>query len=95
VAIADHRVRVAVAVSFAIIALLSAEPLAIAGIHVYQRTVSPVMTRLGIHCRFTTSCSRYAEVVITRDGVLVGGLKTARRLARCGPWTPLGTVDEP
>jgi putative membrane protein insertion efficiency factor len=48
-----------------------------------------------LRCRFTPTCSRYAEVVIARDGLLKGGAETARRLLRCGPWTPLGTVDEP
>jgi uncharacterized protein len=50
---------------------------------------------LGIQCRFTPTCSRYAVVVIERHGALRGGWLAARRLARCGPWTPMGTVDEP
>lgn len=69
--------------------------LAIAGIHAYQSTVSPLVAHTGVRCRFTLSCSHYAEAVIDRDGVLVGGWKTAKRLTRCGPWTPLGTRDDP
>ncbi|MFN7918314.1 MAG: membrane protein insertion efficiency factor YidD [Vicinamibacterales bacterium] len=68
---------------------------ALAGVHAYQHTLSPLLGRAGIRCRFTTSCSRYAEVVIARDGALAGGWKAARRIARCGPWTAPGTVDEP
>jgi putative membrane protein insertion efficiency factor len=68
---------------------------AVATIHGYQATLSPVLTAAGFRCRFTTSCSRYAEVVIARDGLVRGGVKAAARLARCGPWTPAGTVDEP
>jgi putative membrane protein insertion efficiency factor len=67
----------------------------IAAIHGYQQTASPVLGRLGIRCRFTPTCSHYAEVVIARDGLAIGGWKTAKRLARCGPWTKMGTVDEP
>ena len=67
----------------------------IAGIHAYQRTLAPVLARAGVRCRFTPTCSHYAEAVIARDGLLSGGWKAARRLARCGPWTPLGTADEP
>jgi putative membrane protein insertion efficiency factor len=74
---------------------LNAQPIALAGIHVYQHTLSPVAARAGMRCRFTPSCSRYAEAVIARDGVVRGGWKTMKRIARCGPWTTPGTVDEP
>lgn len=68
---------------------------ALLGIRVYQATLSPLMSRLGSRCRFEPSCSRYAAVVIARDGVLRGSWLAARRIARCGPWTPMGTRDEP
>ena len=70
-------------------------PFVIGSIHVYQRTLSPTARRIGIRCRFTPSCSRYAEAVIARDGVVRGGWKSIKRIARCGPWTPQGTRDEP
>jgi len=66
-----------------------------AGIHFYQHTLSPMMPVLGIQCRFTPTCSRYADVVIARYGALRGSFVSVKRLARCGPWTPAGTVDEP
>ena len=67
----------------------------IAGIHLYQATLSPWMPRVGVVCRFEPSCSRYAEASIRRHGALSGGWKSLTRLARCGPWTPAGTVDPP
>lgn len=73
---------------------LSARAL-VAGIHLYQRTLSPWMPALGVRCRFTPTCSRYAEGAIARHGALVGSLKAAGRVLRCGPWTPAGTVDPP
>lgn len=66
-----------------------------AGIHAYQTTISPLMPALGVRCRFEPTCSRYADAVIARDGALIGSWRTARRLARCGPWTPPATVDPP
>jgi putative membrane protein insertion efficiency factor len=69
--------------------------IAVATIHAYQHTLSPVFARAGLRCRFSPSCSSYAEVVIARDGLLAGGWKAVRRVARCGPWTPMGTVDQP
>ena len=73
----------------------NAQPLALAGVHAYQRALSPLAARAGIRCRFTPTCSRYAEIVIARDGVVRGGWRTLERVVRCGPWTAQGTADEP
>jgi len=51
--------------------------------------------RLGIRCRFQPTCSRYAEEAIKKYGVLDGSLKAGRRLLRCSPLTPMGTIDLP
>ena len=82
-------------VAIACAAIWNARALTVAGIHGYQRALSPIAERAGLRCRFTPTCSRYAEVVIGRDGVVRGGLKALTRIARCGPWTPMGTRDEP
>jgi len=74
---------------------LSAQPVALAGVHGYQRAITPLAARAGIRCRFTPSCSRYADVVIARDGALRGGWKSLKRVARCNPLTAFGTDDEP
>ena len=77
------------------VASINGQALAIDAIHVYQRTLSPIAARMGARCRFTPTCSRYGEAVIARDGLVRGGWKLARRIARCGPWTQEGTIDEP
>lgn len=64
-------------------------------IDLYQATVSRWLPGLGVSCRFTPTCSHYAEAVIRRDGALVGSVRTMGRILRCGPWTPAGTVDPP
>lgn len=68
---------------------------ALAAIHTYQTSISPHVAGAGVRCRFTPSCSRYAETVIRRDGLVKGGWLALRRVTRCGPWTPLGTPDPP
>lgn len=68
---------------------------AVGAIHVYQATLSPLYARLGAQCRFTITCSHYGETVISRFGVISGGWMAAKRILRCGPWTPAGTVDPP
>lgn len=78
-----------------LLTVVDARPVAIGAIHLYQQSLSPIAARAGWRCRFTPTCSRYAEQVIARDGVIRGGLRTAKRLIRCGPWTRPGTIDEP
>lgn len=68
---------------------------ALGAITVYRQTLSPWLAGTGYMCRFTPTCSRYAEAVLKRDGFVRGSWKTAARLVRCGPWTPLGTIDAP
>jgi putative membrane protein insertion efficiency factor len=65
---------------------------ALKAIRWYQVAISP---RLGPLCRFTPTCSRYAAAVIERHGIVRGGWQAARRIVRCGPWTPAGTKDLP
>jgi putative membrane protein insertion efficiency factor len=75
--------------------VLNAQAVAIQSIHIYQRMLAPSADRIGMRCRFTPSCSRYAEVVIRRDGVTRGGWAALKRIARCNPLTRPGTRDEP
>lgn len=48
-----------------------------------------------VQCRFVPTCSYYGRESIRKYGLVVGGAKAAWRIARCGPWTPLGTADPP
>ena len=60
----------------------------------YRAHVSPHL-RGRVVCRFKPSCSAYGREAIAKYGFAKGSLKTAWRIARCGPWTPLGTRDLP
>ena len=64
-------------------------------IHLYQATLSPHMGELGVHCRFTPTCSHYGEGAIRKYGAWKGSWLAAWRVLRCGPWTPAGTYDPP
>jgi len=66
---------------------------AVGGIHLYQATLSPFYSRMGVDCRFEPTCSHYGEAVIKRYGIVRGGAMAVRRVFRCGPWTPAGTSD--
>jgi putative membrane protein insertion efficiency factor len=67
---------------------------AIAAIDGYRAVVSPHL-RGVVQCRFTPTCSAYGRAAVQKYGFAIGGLKTIGRIARCGPWTKLGTVDSP
>jgi putative membrane protein insertion efficiency factor len=89
------KAALAIAAVMLVVVSWEGRSLAIGGIHVYQHTLAPLSDRVGARCRFTPTCSRYAETAIARDGVVRGGWKAAKRMARCGPWTALGTRDDP
>ncbi len=59
----------------------------IALIRVYRYLLSPL---LGPSCRFTPTCSCYAQDAIARHGAMHGGWLALRRLSRCHPWHPGG-----
>jgi putative membrane protein insertion efficiency factor len=82
-------------VAAALAIVWNAQAIALAGIHGYQRSLSPLAARVGLRCRFMPTCSTYAETVIERDGALRGGWKALTRIARCNPLTPAGTRDDP
>jgi putative membrane protein insertion efficiency factor len=56
-------------------------------VRAYQWFIRPLLPR---SCRFHPSCSEYAEEALARHGALRGGWLAARRVCRCGPWSPGG-----
>jgi uncharacterized protein len=58
-------------------------------IHLYRWTLSGW---LGGQCRFSPTCSHYAEQAVRSHGAIRGSLLAAWRIARCGPFTA-GGVD--
>ena len=60
-------------------------------IRLYQLIISPL---LGPRCRFTPTCSEYAQLAIYRHGWLAGSVRAMARIARCTPLHP-GGVDLP
>jgi len=49
----------------------------------WRRWISP---SLGSHCRFTPSCSAYAEEAVQRFGAARGSVMMVSRLLRCHPF---------
>ena len=57
-------------------------PLAL--IRFYQLAISPMFPPA---CRFQPTCSEYGYEAISRYGIIKGGWMTARRIARCHPFS--------
>ncbi len=57
----------------------------------YKRWISPLLPR---SCRFTPSCSEYAQMAIVKYGPWKGSFRAVGRLLRCHPFHP-GGVDYP
>ncbi|MEX0976571.1 MAG: membrane protein insertion efficiency factor YidD [Woeseia sp.] len=59
-------------------------------IAMYRYLLSPL---LGVHCRFSPSCSAYARDALRHHGAFRGSCLAARRIGRCHPWG--GSGDDP
>lgn len=58
----------------------------------YQYFISPLMAP---SCRFTPSCSQYANEVVAKHGALRGSWLSFKRVLRCNPWHPGGYDPAP
>lgn len=67
---------------------------AVFAIDAYRARLSPQVGRFVV-CRFKPTCSQYGREAILKYGFASGAVRTAVRIARCGPWTPAGTIDRP
>lgn len=56
-------------------------------IRAYRRFLSPILPDT---CRFSPSCSAYAEEALGRHGLFEGTALAVRRVARCHPFHPGG-----
>lgn len=66
--------------------------LALLLIEAYRVTLAPL---LGGHCRFTPSCSVFAEQALRRHGLRRGSALSLGRLLRCHPFHPGGPDPVP
>jgi len=57
-------------------------------ISIYQRTIAIVLFNLGLKgdCRFSPTCSEYAKLSISQNGILKGGYLSMVRVLKCQPF---------
>ena len=56
----------------------------------YKKTISPIVSACGIHCKFYPSCSEYMVQAIEKYGAIKGGLLGFKRLLKCNPFSKGG-----
>lgn len=56
-------------------------------IGLYRYLISPI---LGPSCRFSPTCSEYAQTAVMRFGVFKGGWFAIKRIVSCHPWGKSG-----
>ena len=63
----------------------------------YRVVFAPLKAMMGVQgcCRFTPTCSNYAEQAICTHGVCRGLSLSARRILRCHPWGGMGLDPVP
>ncbi|MCO5052851.1 MAG: membrane protein insertion efficiency factor YidD [Verrucomicrobiae bacterium] len=68
------------------------------GVRGYRAVISPLLGAffgpLG-GCRYTPTCSAYAQEAIRAHGAIRGGGLALRRLSRCHPWGGCGADPVP
>ncbi|MDR1738669.1 MAG: membrane protein insertion efficiency factor YidD [Candidatus Symbiothrix sp.] len=57
--------------------------LALLPVRFYRAAISP---HLPPTCRYTPTCSEYAQIALLKYGVAKGGWLALKRICRCHPW---------
>ena len=64
-------------------------------IRLYQRFLSPRLSRRGVRCRFHPTCSQYAILALEKHGLRKGSRMAWKRLRRCNPYNTDSCIDYP
>lgn len=59
------------------------QKMAIVLVKFYKYMISPL---LPMACRYTPTCSQYAEEAIKKYGAFKGSVMAIKRIGRCHPW---------
>ncbi len=57
---------------------------------IYKKTISPVISFFGIHCKYYPTCSEYMMQAIEKYGIIKGILLGTKRLLKCNPFSKGG-----
>ena len=57
---------------------------------VYKKTISPMISACGIHCKYYPTCSEYTKQALKKYGAVKGTIKGIKRILRCNPFSKGG-----
>lgn len=56
----------------------------------YKKTISPIISACGIHCKFYPTCSEYTMQAVEKYGVIKGSFLGVKRILKCNPFSKGG-----
>lgn len=59
-------------------------------INIYQKHISSLISKEGIHCKLHPTCSEYTKQAINKYGSVKGSLLGIKRILKCNPFSKGG-----
>ncbi len=59
-------------------------------IKIYKKTISPIISACGIHCKYYPTCSEYTMQAINKYGCIKGSFLGVKRILKCNPFSKGG-----
>lgn len=56
----------------------------------YKKYISPILSNMGIHCKYYPTCSEYTIEAIQKYGAMHGTFLGIKRILRCNPFSKGG-----
>ena len=56
-------------------------------IKIYKKTISPIISACGIHCKYYPTCSEYTMQAINKYGCIKGSFLGVKRILKCNPFS--------
>ncbi len=57
---------------------------------IYKKTLSPIISDCGIHCKYYPTCSEYMIQAIEKYGIIKGIFLGVKRMLKCNPFSKGG-----
>ena len=59
-------------------------------IKIYKKTISPILSYMGVHCKYHPTCSEYTMQAIEKYGAIKGLFLGIKRILKCNPFSKGG-----
>lgn len=59
-------------------------------VKIYKKTLSPVLSFFGVHCKYYPTCSDYMIQAVEKYGFFKGFFLGFKRILRCNPFSKGG-----